>query len=173
MKSVFLISLMAGLLVGGQAFADKPDRGGKDRGGHRAEAPHGGDSPHAEDRRDDRRENGRRGRHDDYQRGSYINDQHRAALRQYYDDRYHASGRCPPGLAKKHNACQPPGLAKKWRRGQPLARGVIYYNLPGDLVERMPPPPTGHHYVRVAADILLIAIGTGMVVDGIDDLGNR
>ena len=31
-------------------------------------------------------------------------------------------------------------------------------------------PPAGHKYVRVAADILLIAIGTGIVIDAVDDL---
>jgi Ni/Co efflux regulator RcnB len=31
-------------------------------------------------------------------------------------------------------------------------------------------PPAGHRYVRVATDILLIAVGTGMVVDAIEDL---
>jgi Ni/Co efflux regulator RcnB len=35
------------------------------------------------------------------------------------------------------------------------------------------PPPSGHRYVRVAGDILLLAIGTGMVVDAISDLGGR
>jgi len=33
------------------------------------------------------------------------------------------------------------------------------------------PPPSGHRYVRVAGDILLIALGTGLVVDAIQDLG--
>ena len=32
-------------------------------------------------------------------------------------------------------------------------------------------PPEGHKFVRVATDILLIAVGTGMVVDAIQDLG--
>jgi len=32
-------------------------------------------------------------------------------------------------------------------------------------------PPPGHRYVRVATDILMIAIGTGLVVDAIQDLG--
>jgi Ni/Co efflux regulator RcnB len=32
-------------------------------------------------------------------------------------------------------------------------------------------PPSGYRYVRVASDILLIAAGTGMVVDAIQDLG--
>ena len=31
-------------------------------------------------------------------------------------------------------------------------------------------PPSGYRYVRVASDILLIAIGTGMVVDAMEDL---
>jgi hypothetical protein len=33
------------------------------------------------------------------------------------------------------------------------------------------PAPSGHKYVRVASDILLIAIGSSMVVDAIEDLG--
>ncbi len=35
------------------------------------------------------------------------------------------------------------------------------------------PAPAGHRYVRVAADILLIAVGTSMVIDAIQDLGSR
>jgi Ni/Co efflux regulator RcnB len=30
-------------------------------------------------------------------------------------------------------------------------------------------PPSGYCYVRVAADILLIAVGSSMVVDAIED----
>ena len=33
-------------------------------------------------------------------------------------------------------------------------------------------PPEGHRYIRVASDILLIAVGTGMIVDAIQDLNN-
>ncbi len=33
------------------------------------------------------------------------------------------------------------------------------------------PPPAGYRYVRLAADILLIATATGMVVDAIQDPG--
>jgi Ni/Co efflux regulator RcnB len=32
-------------------------------------------------------------------------------------------------------------------------------------------PPSGHRFVRVAADILLIAVGSGMVIDAMGDLG--
>ncbi len=35
---------------------------------------------------------------------------------------------------------------------------------------RLPPPPTGYRYVRVAADILLIAVGSSVVIDAVEDL---
>ena len=82
------------------------------------------------------------------------------------------SGKCPPGLAKKHNGCMPPGQAKPWTLGRPLPRDVVYYDLPPSLVVRLGIPPSGHKYVRVAADILLITIGTSMVIDAIQDLGS-
>jgi hypothetical protein len=31
-------------------------------------------------------------------------------------------------------------------------------------------PPPGYRYVRVASDILLIAVGSSMVIDGMQDL---
>ena len=77
---------------------------------------------------------------------------------------------CPPGLAKK--GCIPPGQAKIWRRGYPLPQGVIFYDLSPRMVRQLGRPPAGHLYVRVAQDILLIAIGTDLVVDAVYDLNN-
>ena len=91
----------------------------------------------------------------------------RSAVRDYYAAPRH----CPPGLAKKNNGCLPPGPAKKWTIGRPLPRDVIFHDLPRDLVVEIGLPPEGYRYVRAAADILLIAVGTGMVVDAIEDLG--
>lgn len=54
--------------------------------------------------------------------------------------------------------------------GRPLPRDVVYYELPHDLMRRMPPPPLGHRYVQVAGDVLLIAVGSSMVVDAIQDI---
>ena len=48
---------------------------------------------------------------------------------------------------------------------------MVYYEVPQPLVVQTGPPPSGYRYVRVATDILMIAIGTGMVVDAIQDLG--
>ena len=129
------------------------------------------------DRDGDRDRNQRHDRDDDYRNGrdggpragAYFTERHREVVRSYYGDRYRA-GHCPPGLAKKHNGCMPPGQAKKWRVGYPLPRDVRYYDAPGDIVLRFGIPPEGHRYVRVAADILLIAVGTGMVVDALEDL---
>ena len=101
---------------------------------------------------------------------SHFADDHRVIVHDYYGEEFRR-GKCPPGLAKKNNGCMPPGQAKKWRLGQPLPSDVVYYSVPPALMTRLPPPPAGHRYVRVAADILLIAIGTGMVVDAIQDLG--
>ena len=99
-----------------------------------------------------------------------FEDRHRVVVREYYVTEYRA-GRCPPGLAKKNNGCMPPGQAKKWRVGHPLPHDVIFYDLPPTLVVQIGAPPPGYRYVRVAADILLIAIGTGMVIEAITDLG--
>lgn len=95
--------------------------------------------------------------------------QQQRAAQDYYGAQARA-GHCPPGLAKKNNGCLPPGQAKKWQRGQALPRDVQYYPLPNELVVRMGVPPAGYKYVRVAGDILLVAVGTMMVVDAIEDL---
>ena len=98
-----------------------------------------------------------------------FGDDERRVVSQYYGAQVKA-GRCPPGLAKKGNGCQPPGQAKKWQRGQTLPADVRYQNLPADLRLRLPAPPPNHRYVQVAGDILLLAIGTSMVVDALENI---
>ena len=98
-----------------------------------------------------------------------FGDSDRRAVQEYYQSPARGKG-CPPGLAKKGNGCMPPGQAKKWAMGRPLPRDVVFYELPHDLIVRMPPPPAGHRYVRVAGDVLLIAVGTSMVVDALQDI---
>jgi Ni/Co efflux regulator RcnB len=87
----------------------------------------------------------------------------------YYDTQRTAK-KCPPGLAKKNNGCLPPGQAKKWHMGQPLPGEVVFYPVPNEVIVRIGLPPQGYRYVRVANDILLMAIGSRMVVDAIEDL---
>jgi len=105
------------------------------------------------------------------QHGSlYFDDHRRNVINNYYAEQFRA-GHCPSGLAKKHNGCMPPGQAKRWQLGKPLPGDVIFHNLPDEVVVQLGPPPIHHRYVRVANDILMIAVGTGMVVDAIEDIG--
>lgn len=98
-----------------------------------------------------------------------FSDQERRTVRDYYGHQSR-KGRCPPGLAKKNNGCLPPGQAKKWHKGRPIAKDTRYYELPNELRIRLPVPPINHEYVRIAGDILLITVGTGIVVDAIEDI---
>jgi hypothetical protein len=100
-----------------------------------------------------------------------FNDRQRTYIHDYYRDEFRR-GHCPPGLAKKHNGCMPPGQAKRWRKGYPLDRDIIYYDLPPAIIVELGAPPRGYRYVRVAADILMIAVGTGLVVDAVADLSD-
>jgi hypothetical protein len=99
----------------------------------------------------------------------YFTSDHRVYIQDHYVNRYH-KGHCPPGLAKKKNGCIPPGQVKKWKIGRPLPRNVVFYDLPKDVRDHFGPPPPRHRFVRVAQDILLIAVGSDMVIDAIDDL---
>jgi Ni/Co efflux regulator RcnB len=156
--SYALAFLIAGTLAAGPVLADKPAWAGN------------GNKHSQSDKRDeggdhDRDRKGKNG-------GGHFSDEHRQVVREYYGEQFR-TGRCPPGLAKKNNGCMPPGQAKKWRVGRPLPRDVVYYDVPPALVVQIGRPPSGYRYVRVAGDILMIAIGTGMVMDAIQDLGGR
>lgn len=161
-----LALVLGGILAAGPAMADKPAWAGAGKSG----------KDERMDRRDkqkgERRGGGEKSRRDGPAAGkrSHFEDQHRVMVREYYAEQFRG-GRCPPGLAKKHNGCMPPGQAKKWQLGRPLPGDVIYYAVPQPLVVQIGLPPSGHRYVRVGSDILMIAIGTGMVVDAIQDLG--
>ena len=99
-----------------------------------------------------------------------VADHDRTAVYTYYRGEY-AAGNCPPGLAKKNNGCLPPGQAKKlWAIGQPLPGSVVFYPLPGVLLVQLTPAPSGYQYVRVASDVLMMAIGTRMIVGALADL---
>ena len=100
-----------------------------------------------------------------------FDDHQRTVTQTWYAQEIQA-GHCPPGLAKKRNGCLPPGQAKKaWAIGRPLPREVIFHDLPPTLAVEIGLPPAGYRFVRVANDILMIAVGTGMVIDAITDLG--
>jgi Ni/Co efflux regulator RcnB len=163
-----LILIAVAILAAGPAIADKPSGtgDGKQKNHHQKKGHY--------DRND------RQGNYDDrsshdrneptFSGDRYFINRHQTVIRDYYVNAY-KTNHCPPGLAKKHNGCMPPGQAKKWAIGRPLPRDVVYYDLPTALAITMGSPPPGYRFVRVASDILMISIGTGMVMDAVNDLG--
>ena len=97
----------------------------------------------------------------------YFTDDRIASIQRYYTTHPGAGG-CPPGLAKKNNGCLPPGQAKKWRRGETLPPGIVYSDLPGDLMVLLGGVPAGRKVVRVDEDLLLISIATGLVLEALE-----
>lgn len=150
MRTAASMVAVAAIAVTMPVFADKPAWAGAGKGG-----------------KADRQNDG--ARHDGRKHAGFEERQ-REAARAYYGERVRA-GHCPPGLAKKNNGCLPPGQAKKWRVGAPLPRDVVFHPVPAEIVVRIGVPPAGYRFVRIANDILMIAVGTGMVIDAIEDLG--
>ena len=167
-----LVLCIAGLLSSAPVLADKLAQSdvNKGKGSQAVERNEKGNKPPSNAAKPSASSSRDSGRSSNVKSREYFADQHRSAVREYYTAQF-SRGFCPPGLAKKQNGCMPPGQAKKWTIGRPLPRDVIFYDLPRPLLDRLDRAPTGYRYVRVATDILLIAIGTGMVIDAIEDLG--
>ncbi|MBI5895046.1 MAG: hypothetical protein HZB24_03220 [Desulfobacterales bacterium] len=165
----FAVALAAVFLwVAAAAMAEKPSGNGKGN-------KHGGKKEYPSSQDDAQKGTGKghsgsSGNGDGYE--NYFGGKDRAPIDRYYTEQFKA-GKCPPGLAKKGNGCQPPGQAKKWRLHQPLPNDVIFHEVPAEVSVHLGMPPAGHRFVRVAQDILLIATGTGMVVDAMQDLGRE
>ncbi len=184
-RILYQLGLVVGLLfillfAAGTATAQKPswdDGGKKGKMSKKTESPDP-QRMQPEDRRQETRHQQeyrhsgppQEDRHGDSRQPRFFTGYDRSPIDLYYADQYRR-GKCPPGLAKKGNQCMPPGQAKKWRLNHPLPREVIFYDLPQEVLVHLGPPPAGHRFVRVAQDILLIAVGTGMVIDAIEDLG--
>jgi len=169
MLRVQLIILVMTVFSSSCAWADKPD---KPKGEKHATQPY-------KEKQQKKHKGG--GGHDRYQgaysksyqhpsaQSPYFSEQHRIIVRDYYSNEFNR-GQCPPGLAKKHNGCLPPGQAKRWSVGQVLPRDVRYYDLPDHLLRQIGSPPAGYRFVRVDSDILLLAVGTGLVIDALTNL---
>src|SRR6059058_722992 len=91
----------------------------------------------------DKHENMDDDRREEVRQGAYFNDHHREEVRSYYVQHYGEGKGCPPGLAKKHNGCMPPGQARKWEINRPLAKDIVYYEIPRRLTTELGQPPAG------------------------------
>ena len=157
----WLIVLFVSALLANPAIAAKPEHAGgpKYKGGKtKVEQPKHSDKAHKAQPS---------GGHD---HDAFFGASQRDIIRDYYGDQFKA-GHCPPGLAKKNNGCLPPGQAKKWHVGHRLPGDVIYHDLPHDLLRRLGHNDPAYKLIRAGSDILKIGVGTGIVVEAVEDLG--
>jgi Ni/Co efflux regulator RcnB len=168
LKQLPMYAVVASMVLGGcSVVAEAPGASGSGRDKERYERRDDQRDSRREDKHD-RRDDRRGGSNVQVNVGGYFGDRQRDAVYERYGHSTRAN--CPPGLAKKNNGCQPPGQAKKWKMGQPLPRDISYRPVEADIRVRLGTPPAGHEFVRVAQDILLIAVGTSIVIDAIEDL---
>jgi hypothetical protein len=167
--SLALALAFSGAVVATSALADQPSKSGGTKAERKSEK--GTKGKQTEEKGHEPVVSGKKGGPGE-KASQYFSEESRIAIHKYYRDRFR-SERCPPGLAKKGNGCMPPGQAKKWMIGRPLPREVIFYDLPPEVLVKLGPVPSRYRFVRVASDILMIAVGTGMVVDAIEDIGRE
>ena len=63
---------------------------------------------------------------------------------------------------------------RSWRMGRSLPPRAVYHEVSAPYYShyRLGPPPHNHRYVRVGDDILLIAIGTGLIAGAIYNISH-
>jgi hypothetical protein len=81
--------------------------------------------------------------------GVYFGDRNRTAVRKYYQE--HPSS----------------GSPVHWQIGQPVPSGAALEPVPSALLASLPKLPPGHRYAELGGEVVLIAWGSKMVVDGI------
>lgn len=87
--------------------------------------------------------------------GAYFGARHRAAARRYYE---------------AYPVMRP---AVKWKIGEPVPREAVVALVPRPLLAALPPVPPGHQYVELGGEVVLVADGSRMVVDGISRTRNE
>lgn len=81
--------------------------------------------------------------------GAYIGPRHRAAVHRYYE---------------AHPVMRP---AVRWKIGQPVPPDAVAALPPRGLLAVLPRLPPGHFYAELGGEVVLVASGSKMVVDGI------
>lgn len=61
---------------------------------------------------------------------------------------------------------------RSWKMGRKLPRRTVYHEVSAPETYYLAPPPRNHRYVRVGNDILLLAIGTGLIVNALYDIAH-
>lgn len=81
--------------------------------------------------------------------GAYFSSRHQALVRKYYET----------------NPVR--GPAAGWKIGEPVPPRAKLTGVPDDLRGALPPLPPGHQYVQLDGEVILVAVQSRMVVDGV------
>ena len=104
--------------------------------------------------------------------GVVFDEIERIVIEEYFGGQSQGKGKknkdLPPGLAKRDQL--PPGLSRQIQRNGTLPPGLQTYDLPPDLIGRLPPAPGGTRRVIVGNDVVLIRQGTRYILDVIKDV---
>ena len=107
-----------------------------------------------------------------HKHANYFGDRHWTHVRDHFNAQMRM-GKCPLGFVGKDGGCQLADQTRKWVIGKRLPPSAIRFDVAPALASKLGKPPSGHRYVRVGADILLVSNRTGVVVDAILDLGRK
>jgi hypothetical protein len=89
--------------------------------------------------------------------GAYFNNGSREAVRKYYAAHPDKAG----------------AAGTQWQIGEPLPAGAAVQAVPKAIAGSLPKLPPGLRYVLAGSDVLLVANGSRMVVDGINGVPAR
>lgn len=81
--------------------------------------------------------------------GAYFNSRDQALVRRYYD---------------MHPVSEP---GVKWKIGDPVPPRAALTGVPDDLRAALPALPPGHQYVQVDGEVVLVAVPSRRIVDGV------
>jgi hypothetical protein len=84
--------------------------------------------------------------------GAYIGSKYQALVRQFYQ--------AHPASEKRAS----------WKIGEPVPPKSVLSGVPDDLRAKLPVVPPGHQYVQVDGEVVLLALQSRMVVDGVSRL---
>ena len=102
--------------------------------------------------------------------GKHFSPAMRAAVRDYFTAN-RGNGPCPAGLIIKNARCESAFSDRAWKLGQPLPAQASPRDMSLQLLEKLGPAPSGHSYVQVDGDLLLIQTESRTVIDAVLNLG--
>jgi hypothetical protein len=76
-------------------------------------------------------------------------------------------------MVRRYYAAHPAaGERAAWKIGEPVPPKAVMSGVPDEVRAALPRVPPGHQYVQVNGEVVLLAVGSRMVVDGVSRGGS-